>query len=130
MKRITFSAATLALALAPLAAYGAGIIDGTKGAEYYTVELFFSMAGNLVKVLISISTVLAACFLMYGGWLYLTSGGDAAKVAQAHKVLKNSVTGLAILLASWLIVTGIINALEGQPWLKGFFPGIAGNRVN
>ena len=111
MQRKLTRAMALAAALALPAIAGAELINGSLPADAYSWDMLFSLAKGI--------------FLMYGGWLYLTSGGDSAKVARAHDTLKNAGVGLGILVAAWLIVTGIISALGGESWLTQFF-GIRG----
>jgi hypothetical protein len=140
-KRILAVSAAAALVAVPLAASAAGacsnvtsctaasageLLNGSMDPCCYTWELVFSLGTKIIQLLIQIATVAAAMFVMYGGWLYLTSGGDSSKVQKAHDTLKNAGIGLALLVAAWLIVTGIISSLEGKSWLKNFFPGIGG----
>lgn len=117
----TFAAALVFL---PVIA-SAELINGSLAPTAYNWDMLFSLGAGVIGYIIQIATVAAAMFLMYGGWLYLTSGGDSAKVQRAHDTLKNAGVGLALLVSAWLIVTGIISSLGGQKWLTGFFPGIA-----
>lgn len=124
-KHLAYAVAAAA-SLAPAAA-AAELINGTLPADGYSWDMLFSLGKGIIELLIQIATVAAAMFLMYGGWLYLTSGGDSAKVEKAHQTLKNAGIGLALLVAAWLIVTGIISAVSDKSWLKDFFPGIGGD---
>jgi hypothetical protein len=125
MQRKLTRAMALAAALALPVAAAAELLPGDRDATFYTWDALFSLAKGIIELIIQIATIAAAIFLMYGGWLYLTSGGDSAKVARAHDTLKNAGVGLGILVAAWLIVTGIISALGGESWLTQFF-GIRG----
>lgn len=142
--RILAIAAALSLVLAPALALAASggcssntscsvtsageLINGTMDPCCYSWELLFSLGTKIIELIIQIAAVAAAVFLMYGGWLYLTSGGDSGKVQKAHDTLKNAAIGLGILVGAWLIVTAIINALEAQDWVKNFFPGSSNNK--
>ena len=55
--------------------------------------------------------ILAAIVLMAGGLLWLISGGDASKVTQAKELIIGSVTGLIILMSSYIILTQVNPAL-------------------
>jgi hypothetical protein len=114
-------AAAVTLALLPVAAAASGIINGSLDAEQYTWPLLLSTFGSLVKVLVAIASVLAAAFFMYGGWLYLTSGGDSGKIEKAHGIFKNVGWGFALLLAAWLVVVTLLQSLGAQDWLLQFF---------
>gem|GEM_PF-2351603 len=56
---------------------------------------------------INIVGILAAIVLMAGGLLWLISGGDASKITQAKDMIIGSITGLIILMASYIILTQI-----------------------
>jgi hypothetical protein len=123
MIRKTLAAAlAVSLVALPAVAFGVeGIIDGGRNADGYSWDYLFQVFGSLVKLIITAATVVAAGFIMYGGWLYLTSSGDSAKIAKAHGVFKNVLWGFALLLAAWLIVVTILESLEAENWLLKFF---------
>lgn len=54
-----------------------------------------------------IGGILAAIMIMAGGLIWLTSGGDVSKVANAKKILTGSITGLVLLFSSFLILQTI-----------------------
>ncbi len=105
------------------------LIKGSLSADDYCwtdngsgcVESVFGLFGDLVELLISIASILAAMFIMYAGWLYLSSAGDESKVKQAKDVFKNVGWGFLLLLCAWLIVVSILKSLEADSWLLQFF---------
>lgn len=54
------------------------------------------------------------CFILYAGFVWLTSGGNSEKVAKAQKILRNSIIGLAIIIASYSITILAINIALGR----------------
>jgi hypothetical protein len=56
---------------------------------------------------INIVGILAAIMLMAGGLLWLISGGDASKITQAKDIIIGSITGMVILMASYIILTQV-----------------------
>jgi len=62
---------------------------------------------NIYDYGVKIAGILAALVLMAGGILWLVSGGDASKVTQAKELIIGSVSGLVILLASYIILAQI-----------------------
>jgi hypothetical protein len=120
MKKIL--AALAAAALPAVAA--AELINGGLGAGDYRWTGANSVLGlfsGLVELLISIASILAAIFIMYAGWLYLSSAGDESKVSEAKKVFKNVGVGFLLLLCAWLIVVSILESLGAKSWLLQFF---------
>ena len=56
---------------------------------------------------INIVGILAAIMLMAGGLLWLISGGDSSKITQAKDIIIGSITGMIILMASYIILTQV-----------------------
>jgi len=69
------------------------------------------IAAKIIRVFIGFLGIIALGLIIYGGWLWMTSNGDEQKIDKAKTVLKNAAIGLAIILASFGIVTFIINKL-------------------
>ena len=65
---------------------------------------------------VGIAGILAAIVLMAGGVLWLISGGDSSKITQAKELIGGSITGLIILMTSYVIL------IEINPALVGFKP--------
>lgn len=58
----------------------------------------------LVNILIWLATVAAVVFVVYGGFMFVTSQGEPGKIASARKTILNAVVGLVIaLLASQIV---------------------------
>jgi hypothetical protein len=120
--------ATLAAAL-PAVASANNLIKGNLSADDYCwtdnapgcVESVFGLFGDIVELLISIASILAAMFIMYAGWLYLSSAGDESKVKEAKSVFRNVGLGFLLLLCAWLIVVSILESLGAKSWLLQFF---------
>jgi hypothetical protein len=61
---------------------------------------------------------LAVLMIVVGGVMFLTAGGDPGRISGAKKILTATVTGLVIILLTWLIVDTIITFLTpaGSPF--------------
>lgn len=51
-----------------------------------------------------IAGVVAIAFLIYGGVMFITSGGDAEKTTKARNTILYSVVGIIVIAASYAIV--------------------------
>jgi cysteine-rich repeat protein len=68
---------------------------------------------QIVNIFMGFLGIVAVGVLLYGGWVYMTSKGEAEQIEKAKKVLINGTIGLALILGSYAIVYFIINALLG-----------------
>lgn len=66
---------------------------------------------NIIRIALGFLGVIAIALVIYAGWLWMTSGGNEQKITQAKRILTNAAIGLLIILASFGIVTFILNSL-------------------
>ncbi len=68
-----------------------------------------------IKKVVKWGTIFALEFsvvvIAYAGFKYMTSAGNPGKIAEANKMFLRVVQGIILILAAWLIVTLITNAL-------------------
>lgn len=69
---------------------------------------------RIIRVFLGVLGIVVLGFVIYGGYMYMTAGGNEEQVATAKKILKNTIIGLAIILMSFSIVQFVINSLLGQ----------------
>jgi hypothetical protein len=93
---------------------------------------------NIVKYLLTFIGLIAVVFVMWAGFLWMTSEGDPAKIDKAKKTLVNAVIGVAIIISAFAIVlyvnklvTDKITDAGGSPKTVTVGPGLsaAGGRV-
>jgi hypothetical protein len=68
---------------------------------------------NLVNWMLDIAGALALFFLCYGGWIWITSGGEEEKVKKGHETILQAVVGIALVLAAWVGVSFILTEWLG-----------------
>jgi len=66
---------------------------------------------NVTSDILVATGYLAMGFVIYGGYLYLLSGGDTGKVAKGKKTLTAAIIGLVIILLASVIVNFIIGII-------------------
>lgn len=64
----------------------------------------------LVEIMLQLAAIIAIGFIVYGGFQYLISQGEADKIAGARKTILNAIIGLAIAM----LATGIVAFIGGQ----------------
>jgi len=67
--------------------------------------------GNAIQFLLLIAGALAVVYLIYGGVLYITAGGDAEKATKGRTAIINSIIGIVIIALAYVIVTWVGNAI-------------------
>ncbi|MBX4199135.1 pilin [Candidatus Parcubacteria bacterium] len=86
------------------------VCNGTK-ADPCTYAKLILLSQNLIQDLVIISTLLATAVFAYAGFKLLTSGGDPGALKEAKSIFMKVVIGYVWILAAWLIVYTITNAL-------------------
>ena len=87
-----------------------------------------AIVGTIIKAALGLLGAVAICLVLYGGFLYMTAGGEEAKGGKAKKVLINATIGAVIILASYSIVSFIFKAITDAG--RGGGVGIAGGARN
>jgi hypothetical protein len=87
--------------------------DGST-AKPCNFDAFIGTVNRIINWIISMAGVIFTISLIYGGFLYITSGGDSGKKSKANGILWNTLIGFVIILASWLIVYTVIKALAAD----------------
>lgn len=59
---------------------------------------------NVVKSALGFAAIVLFILLVVGGFKYITSGGDPKAVEGAKKTLTSAITGLVIILISYLVL--------------------------
>ncbi|MDP2830439.1 MAG: hypothetical protein Q8O21_00010, partial [bacterium] len=72
------------------------------------------VAASIIRVALGFLGVIALGLIIYAGFLWMTSAGNEQKIDQAKSILKNALIGLIIILASFGLVSFIINKLLDQ----------------
>lgn len=67
------------------------------------------LASSVVKIFSIIVGAVAVIMLIYGGFRYITSGGDSGRVGNAKNTLLYAIIGLVIVALAQLIVHFVLN---------------------
>ena len=76
-------------------------------------DTILDLIARVMGYAIGLIGVVAVASFMYGGILYLLSGGSEEQSGKAKKVLGYSVLGLIVSILSYVIVSTIINIISG-----------------
>ena len=75
---------------------------------------------RIIRTALGLLGIVALVLVLYGGFVWMTAGGDDEKVSQAKKILLNAIIGLVIILSSYAIASFVINKLSEA---TGLTPG-------
>src|SRR3989344_2357062 len=84
--------------------------------------LLVVVINNLISLLITIAIVfIAPLMIAYSGYLFVVNPVDPSGIAKAKGILTNTVVGIVVALAGWMIVDAIMVALynKNAPGLSG-----------
>lgn len=70
-----------------------------------------ALSGRILKAALGLIGVLSLVFFIWGGFLWMTAGGNQEKVKQGMDTLLWSVLGLAAIFASYAILNVAIDVL-------------------
>lgn len=72
------------------------------------------VAGTIIQTIIGITGVILVIVLIYGGVLYMTSGGNEEKTATAKKAITYGIVGVVIIALAFAITRFVLDALIKQ----------------
>lgn len=125
-----FLLGAFALVLVPTVALaqGTGAAEGlqavgeaggiTGGADLYTI------IGRIINVVLGLLGTVLLVIMLYSGYEWMTSGGDAGKVDSAKTRIRNAIIGLIIIMTSFAITNFILSALISATGAGGGAGGI------
>jgi len=67
---------------------------------------------NYVNIVLGVVGMLTIAYLIYGGVIYITAGGNEESAESGKKTIRNAIVGLIIILFSYVIVSVIITSLN------------------
>jgi hypothetical protein len=98
----------------------AGIVPQPSAGEgNYTLNEMFQTVINVAEWIWGIAGSLALLAFVYGGIMFLISGGSSEKVAKAKQIIIGATLGLVIVFVSYIIIGFIFTALgipEAKNW--------------
>ena len=90
----------------------------TVKSEEKLIATIVTIASNVLTDISVIASILVLFYVMYGGFLYITSSGDPGKTMNAKKTLTHAFIGLAIVISAFTIFSAIRIAITGNAKLE------------
>ncbi|MBP9747514.1 hypothetical protein KBD13_01095 [Patescibacteria group bacterium] len=86
------------------AASTAGLSGACSGTSCVT-----TIIGNVISIAVGFLGVLLLLYILYAGFLWTTSGGDAGQVDKAKSYIKNAIIGLVIVSLAFVISSFVLD---------------------
>ena len=74
----------------------------------------YVLIGRIIGVILGLVGSLALVMFIYGGIIWMTSGGSADKVKKGREAILWSVIGMAVIFASYGLTQFLLNTITGQ----------------
>jgi len=69
------------------------------------------IVANIIRAALGLLGIIAVVIILYGGWLWMSAGGNEEQIAKAKKVLLNGAVGLLIILSAYSLVLFVMKML-------------------
>jgi heme/copper-type cytochrome/quinol oxidase subunit 2 len=117
VKKISAIGSTVGLLVLPLATRAA--LDPTLGLSNGNVAVATGLGsqdvrqtiGKIINVALSLLGIVVLVIIIYGGFLWMTAGGNDDKVSEAKKWIFGGIIGLVIILSAYAIASFVISNL-------------------
>ncbi len=73
------------------------------------------LAGTIVRALLGLVGIVFFILIIYGGYSWMTAGGNDDKILKAKKLIIRAVIGLAIVASAYSIAYFVTQAIEQTP---------------
>lgn len=72
------------------------------------------VVGGIINIVLALLAIIAIVLFLYGGFLWMTAGGNEENVAKAKKIITATVIGLVIILLSAAAVNFVLGNLINE----------------
>jgi hypothetical protein len=69
------------------------------------------VGANLIRIFLGFLGLVAVALILYAGWVYMKSQGNAEQIEKSKNILKSATIGLLIILSAFAIVTFILSSI-------------------
>lgn len=92
---------------------GGGNTGGASFQNPLKSASFEALVQSLANWVAAIALPIAAMFIIYSGFLFVTAGGNESKLQAAKTTFYWTIIGAAIVVGAWALATAIVNFAKG-----------------
>ena|SRR3989338_9075592 len=85
-----------------------------QGAGYGTTATFETIVATVITTVLGLLGAIFLILAIYGGYGWMTAGGNEDKVSQAKKIITNAVIGLVVVLAAYAIARLVVEIIGAK----------------
>lgn len=82
-------------------------------------DTFWDVLRLIINFFLLIGGLTAFFYVLYGGFTYLTAGGDPGKAATGQKYIVNAIIGVVIIFLSFSLINFVINRIPNAGGADG-----------
>jgi len=101
-------------ALLPAYTFAAPLIDKDTGGPKASPSDVTKFIERVKNIILGVAGIIAIAMLIYGGFLYMTSGGNEERAQKAKTYLTYAIGGLLLVLLSYVIVYLLVKTVGGN----------------
>lgn len=113
MEKVWASATVWALSTLPMVAHAQGGLSGVPPPTGTAQGDLAQVILRLINYVLAIVGVVALAYLVYGGFMYITSAGNEDKIETAKGILVNAVVGIVVIGVAAALVNFVIRGVGG-----------------
>ncbi len=95
-----------------------GLVLGAAGSQSVPVpnplqaESIPQLAGQIIRGLMGVTGALALFFLVWGGIVWMTSGGNSDRVKRGRETIVWAILGLVVIFLSYVVINFVFDVLD------------------
>jgi len=66
---------------------------------------------GIINIIMGVLGVIVVLIILWGGFIWMTAGGETDKVEKAKKMIYSGIIGLIIIISSYAIASFVLNAI-------------------
>ena len=101
-------------------------VDAPRAAGLGNTDIRITIA-RIIRVAMSLLGIISVVIVLFGGFIWMTAGGNDEKIGEAKKWIFGGVIGLAIILSAFAISSFVINSLVNATATGDAGPGFTSN---
>ena len=82
--------------------------SGVVGPQITSAIGFVTILGNLTRIVIFMAGGVAVVMIIFGGIMWVISGGDPGRIKMGRDIITNAIIGLVITIAAYAVVTFLV----------------------